>query len=140
MLIRFYYSHIIKIAPPPCGHVFQQTGTNFEIALISSEQMCSPSLKMFYYCHLWKTALPPGCHLFQQPGTIVKLDPDIIKTNILTKLHEYWAKNVTSTGIVKINMLTKLVVEGIVKINILTKLYQAMSHDTKTEPYDDHND
>ncbi|KAH3825009.1 hypothetical protein DPMN_126871 [Dreissena polymorpha] len=82
-LEMFYYSHIIKIAPPPCGHVFQETGTNFEIALISSEQMCSPC--------------------FMKIGQ-------------------------------------KIVVVGIVKINILTKLYQAMSHDTKTEPDDDHID
>ncbi|KAH3825618.1 hypothetical protein DPMN_127499 [Dreissena polymorpha] len=29
VLTRFYYSHIRKNAPPPCGHVFPPTGTIF---------------------------------------------------------------------------------------------------------------
>ncbi|KAH3870904.1 hypothetical protein DPMN_034096, partial [Dreissena polymorpha] len=31
-----------------------------------------------------------------KPITIFKLSPDIIKTNVLTKLHEDWAKYMTS--------------------------------------------
>ncbi|KAH3894105.1 hypothetical protein DPMN_018263 [Dreissena polymorpha] len=44
-----------------------------------------------------KTAPPTGGHVFQRIGTTFELNQDIIKTNILTKLHEDWACNVTST-------------------------------------------
>ncbi|KAH3839728.1 hypothetical protein DPMN_113162 [Dreissena polymorpha] len=44
-----------------------------------------------------KTAPPTGGHVFQRIGTNFELNQDIIKTNILTKLHEDWARNVTST-------------------------------------------
>ncbi|KAH3881198.1 hypothetical protein DPMN_005121 [Dreissena polymorpha] len=43
------------------------------------------------------TATPSGGHIFQRTGTIFELNQHIILTNILTKLHEDWASNVTST-------------------------------------------
>ncbi|KAH3837846.1 hypothetical protein DPMN_111248 [Dreissena polymorpha] len=44
-----------------------------------------------------KTAPTTGDHVFQGTGTTFELNQDIIKTTILTKLHEDWASNVTST-------------------------------------------
>ena len=51
----------------------------------------------FLYSQIGKTAPPTGRHVFQRTGTSFKLDQHIIKTNILTKLPEDWAWNVTST-------------------------------------------
>ncbi|KAH3703617.1 hypothetical protein DPMN_078656 [Dreissena polymorpha] len=44
-----------------------------------------------------KTAPPTGGHVFQRIETTFELNQDITKTNILTKLHEDRACNVTST-------------------------------------------
>ncbi|KAH3894087.1 hypothetical protein DPMN_018245 [Dreissena polymorpha] len=41
------------------------------------------------------TSPPPGGHVFQQTRSFFKLIQDIIKTNVLTKFHEDWTKNVT---------------------------------------------
>ncbi|KAH3817292.1 hypothetical protein DPMN_118825 [Dreissena polymorpha] len=43
-----------------------------------------------------KTAPPPGSHVIQLTGTIFELNSHIKETNVLTKFHEHWAKNVTS--------------------------------------------
>ncbi|KAH3730995.1 hypothetical protein DPMN_056999 [Dreissena polymorpha] len=45
----------------------------------------------FHYIHIEKTAPPPGGHVFPPIMTIFEL-----KTNLLTKFHEDWTKNVTS--------------------------------------------
>ncbi|KAH3880482.1 hypothetical protein DPMN_004396 [Dreissena polymorpha] len=39
---------------------------------------------------------PPGNQVFQRIGTIFELNSHIKETNVLTKFHENWAKNVTS--------------------------------------------
>ncbi|KAH3777702.1 hypothetical protein DPMN_179150 [Dreissena polymorpha] len=49
-----------------------------------------------------KTALPPGSHVFQLTRTIFELNSHIKETNVLTKFHENWAKNVTSRIIFKL--------------------------------------
>ncbi|KAH3816240.1 hypothetical protein DPMN_117753 [Dreissena polymorpha] len=59
--IYIVYINIEKNAPPTGGHI---------------------SIKSM------KPAPPTGGHVFQQTGTIFQLNQDIIKTNILTKLHE----------------------------------------------------
>ncbi|KAH3721586.1 hypothetical protein DPMN_064515 [Dreissena polymorpha] len=59
--------------PPPGGHVFQRTGTIFNSASLSREQM-------FYQSHIMTTAPPPA----------------IIETNVMTKFYEDWTINVTS--------------------------------------------
>ena len=51
----------------------------------------------FLYSLIRKTAPPTGGHVFQRTGTTFELNQHIIKANILTKLHEDWAWNVTST-------------------------------------------
>ncbi|KAH3811947.1 hypothetical protein DPMN_140365 [Dreissena polymorpha] len=40
---------------------------------------------------------PPSSHVIQLTGTIFELNSRIEKTNVLSKFHENWAKNVTST-------------------------------------------
>ncbi|KAH3750781.1 hypothetical protein DPMN_185312 [Dreissena polymorpha] len=88
----FHYIHIETTAPLPGGHVFF-TDIDYFKTLFTS-----------------KTAPPPGGHVFQRTGTIFELYQHIIKKNILTKLHEDWALNVTSTvftSITRKNVLTK---------------------------------
>ncbi|KAH3693905.1 hypothetical protein DPMN_081344 [Dreissena polymorpha] len=40
---------------------------------------------------------PPSSHVIQLTGTIFELTSRIKETNVLSKFHENWAKNVTST-------------------------------------------
>ncbi|KAH3866196.1 hypothetical protein DPMN_029253 [Dreissena polymorpha] len=40
---------------------------------------------------------PPSSHVIQLTGTIFELNSCIKETNVLSKFHENWAKNVTST-------------------------------------------
>ncbi|KAH3866862.1 hypothetical protein DPMN_029985 [Dreissena polymorpha] len=40
---------------------------------------------------------PPSSHVIQLTGTIFELNSRIKETNVLSKCHENWAKNVTST-------------------------------------------
>ena len=156
---RFLYSQIRKTAPPTGGHVFQRTGTTFELNqhIIKTNILTKlhedwawnvtstvftrfffffwpsdlvfdpawPSFELdrgiigtnlltkfhedrtrnvasrvftrFLYSQIRKTAPPTGGHVFQRTGTTFELNQHIIKTNILTKLHEDWAWNVTST-------------------------------------------
>ncbi|KAH3842428.1 hypothetical protein DPMN_115924, partial [Dreissena polymorpha] len=73
----FHYLHIEKNAPPTGGHVFSPIWTIFELP----NKENSP---------------PPGSHVCQLTGTIFELNSHIKETNVLTKFHENWAKNVTS--------------------------------------------
>ncbi|KAH3839727.1 hypothetical protein DPMN_113161 [Dreissena polymorpha] len=41
--------------------------------------------------------IPINSHVIQLTGTILELNSRIKKTNVLSKFHENWAKNVTST-------------------------------------------
>ncbi|KAH3689466.1 hypothetical protein DPMN_194693 [Dreissena polymorpha] len=83
---------ISKAAPPPGGHIFQQTETIFK-----------PSYHKKKYWTIYvtprvltsKTALPPSSHVFLLILTIFKLNRRIQEINVLTKFHEDWTKNVT---------------------------------------------
>ncbi|KAH3773059.1 hypothetical protein DPMN_174409 [Dreissena polymorpha] len=46
---------------------------------------------------LSKNCPPPSSHVVQLTGTIFELNSRIKETNVLSKFHENWAKNVTST-------------------------------------------
>ncbi|KAH3809581.1 hypothetical protein DPMN_137954 [Dreissena polymorpha] len=52
----------------------------------------------FYYINIRKLPPPPSSPVIQLSGTIFELNSHIKKTNVLTKFHENWAKNVTSRG------------------------------------------
>ncbi|KAH3868428.1 hypothetical protein DPMN_031575 [Dreissena polymorpha] len=50
----------------------------------------------FYYIHIEKTAPPHGGHVFSPFWTFFELVQEINKTNVLTNVHDDWAKIVTS--------------------------------------------
>ncbi|KAH3788779.1 hypothetical protein DPMN_166927 [Dreissena polymorpha] len=97
--------HIEKCPPPPGGHVFSPIWTIFKLVrdlnktnvltnfyddwakIVQTSMMIGQKLK---------TAPPPGSHVIQLTRTIFKLNSHIKETNVLTKFHENWAKNVTS--------------------------------------------
>ncbi|KAH3809248.1 hypothetical protein DPMN_137609 [Dreissena polymorpha] len=76
--------------PPPGSHVFQLTGTIFELNSHIKVFTC------FHYIHIEKNAPPTGGHVFSPIWTIFKLVRDINKTNVMTNFHDDWAKIVTS--------------------------------------------
>ncbi|KAH3847699.1 hypothetical protein DPMN_090030 [Dreissena polymorpha] len=49
------------------------------------------------FAHLRGTNILVNSHVIQLTGTIFSLDSRIKETNVLSKFHENWAKNVTST-------------------------------------------
>ncbi|KAH3895385.1 hypothetical protein DPMN_019549 [Dreissena polymorpha] len=118
--------HIRKNAPPTGGHVFQATGTIFELfhddrtintaSRVLTRKNATPPWQPF---HIRKNAPPTGGHVFQATGTIFELfhddrtintasrvltrknatppwQPYIIGTNHLTKFHDDRTKNVAS--------------------------------------------
>ncbi|KAH3771457.1 hypothetical protein DPMN_172776 [Dreissena polymorpha] len=74
----FHNIHIEKNAPPTGGHVFSPIWTILELSVYK------------------KTAPPSGSHVIQLIGTIFEVNSHIKETNVLTKFHENWAKNVNS--------------------------------------------
>ncbi|KAH3798408.1 hypothetical protein DPMN_152007 [Dreissena polymorpha] len=86
----------MKIDTPSGGHVFQQTGTSFELR----RYIIRPNARTKFYedwainmTSIVKTVPPPGGHVFERSGTIFKLTLDIIKTNGMTKFHDDWTKH-----------------------------------------------
>ncbi|KAH3780245.1 hypothetical protein DPMN_158055 [Dreissena polymorpha] len=77
----FHYIHIKKTAPPPGGHAFQMLTTIFKLAKNVTSREKDPR---------------PGGHVFLTIPTIFTLNRRIQKTNVLTKYHKDWTKNVTS--------------------------------------------
>ncbi|KAH3836537.1 hypothetical protein DPMN_109909 [Dreissena polymorpha] len=102
----FHYIHIEKTAPPPGIHVFFHRSGPF---LNSSEISIKPMASSRVFTR--NTAPPPGGHVFQGTGTIF--------TNILTKLHDDWASNVTSTVFTSFELS-----RGINGTNVLTKFHE----------------
>ncbi|KAH3703212.1 hypothetical protein DPMN_078243 [Dreissena polymorpha] len=109
----FHYIHIEKNAPlpppPTGGHVFSPILTIFELVrdinktnVLSNfhddwaKIVTSRVFTRFLYSQIGKTALPHGSHVIQLTGTIFELNSHIKETNVLTKFHGNWAKNVTS--------------------------------------------
>ncbi|KAH3747838.1 hypothetical protein DPMN_182270 [Dreissena polymorpha] len=98
LLTKFHLDQTINVAstenaPPHCGHVFQATGTIFELV-----QDIFNTVKK-------KNAPPPGDHVFQPTKTIFELVHDIVETNLLTKFHEDCTINVASIVLTR-QMLT----------------------------------
>ncbi|KAH3836729.1 hypothetical protein DPMN_110103 [Dreissena polymorpha] len=99
VLTRFYYSHIMKNAPPPGGHIFHPTGIIFALVQdiiwihlltkFNEDQTINVASRV-------KNATPLGSHVFQATVTIFEVIQDIIKINRLTKFHEDWTINVAS--------------------------------------------
>ncbi|KAH3871804.1 hypothetical protein DPMN_035019 [Dreissena polymorpha] len=103
----------VENCPSPGGHVFSPIWTIFE--LFHDDWAKVVTSRVFTRI----TAPPPGGHVFQWTETIFELNQHIIKTNILTKLHEDWASNVTNT-VFKSFKLGR----GIIGTNVLTKFHE----------------
>ncbi|KAH3725470.1 hypothetical protein DPMN_051314 [Dreissena polymorpha] len=118
-----------KCPPPPGGHVFQATGTIFELVqdiigtnlltMFHDDQTFSMASRVL----TWKCAMPPW-----QPYTI--------GTNLLTKFHEDRKINVASRVLTRkkapppgghvfqlTGMLFELV-QDIIRMNLLTKFHE----------------
>ncbi|KAH3699225.1 hypothetical protein DPMN_074181 [Dreissena polymorpha] len=98
-----------KLPPPPGSHVIKLTGTIFKLNSHIKEtnvltkfhenwakNVTSRVYTCFHYIHIEKNAPPTGSHVIKLTGTIFELNSHIKETNVLTKFHENWAKNVTS--------------------------------------------
>ncbi|KAH3798426.1 hypothetical protein DPMN_152025 [Dreissena polymorpha] len=77
----------MKIDTPSGGHVFQQTGTSFELR----RSIIRPNVRTKFHedwtinmTSIVKTVPPPGGHVFKRSGTIFKHTLDIKQTNGLT--------------------------------------------------------
>ncbi|KAH3817188.1 hypothetical protein DPMN_118718 [Dreissena polymorpha] len=87
----------------------------------------------FHYVHIEKTTTPTGGHVFSPIWTIFKLVRDINKTNetnVLTKFHEDWTKNVTSrviTYFYYIHIEKTAPPLDINKTNVLTKFHDDLA-------------
>ncbi|KAH3825895.1 hypothetical protein DPMN_127779 [Dreissena polymorpha] len=120
-----------KTAPPTGGHVFQRTGTTFELNQhIIKTNILTKCLQGFFFFKLdrgiigtnlltkfhedrtrtvasrvftMKTAPPTGGHVFQWTGTTFELNQhiSIIGTKLLTKFHEDRTRNVPSKSVYK---------------------------------------
>ncbi|KAH3841594.1 hypothetical protein DPMN_115064 [Dreissena polymorpha] len=91
----------------------------------------------FLFSQIWKPAPPTGGHVFQRTGITFQLYQHIIKPNILTKLHEYWACYVTSRVFTRINLLTKFHddrTRNAASRVITTKCRRTDGRETKTDP------
>ncbi|KAH3729828.1 hypothetical protein DPMN_055806 [Dreissena polymorpha] len=117
----FQYIHIEKNALPTGSHVFSPIWTIKNSSEISIKSM--------------KTAPPTGGHVFQRTRTTFELNQHIIKTSILTKFHEDWAWNVTSTvltsfeldrDIIGSKLLTKFHEDR--KRNVTSRVFTNKSH------------
>ncbi|KAH3816872.1 hypothetical protein DPMN_118397 [Dreissena polymorpha] len=82
------FHYIQKTAPPPGGHVFQMFTTILklvrDIHITNAKNMTSRVKKT-----------PPGGHVFLPIRTLFELNRCIQETDVLTKFHEDWTKNVT---------------------------------------------
>ncbi|KAH3830151.1 hypothetical protein DPMN_103389 [Dreissena polymorpha] len=106
---RKYTLSRMKTARPPGNHVFQRTGTIFELNSHIKEtnvltkfhenwakNVTSRVFTCFHFIHMEKNAPPTGGHVFSPIWTIFELVREINKTNVLTNFHDDWAKIVTS--------------------------------------------
>ncbi|KAH3837472.1 hypothetical protein DPMN_110862 [Dreissena polymorpha] len=102
VLTIFYYSHIMKNALPPGGHVFQPTGTIFKLVHDIIEINV---LTKFHEDRTINVAsrVTTISQVIQLTGTIFELVQDIIKISVLTKFHEDRTINVTSRVITRKN-------------------------------------
>ncbi|KAH3884886.1 hypothetical protein DPMN_008872 [Dreissena polymorpha] len=85
---------IVKNAPPTGGHVFQATGTIFELV----QNIIGTNLLTKFHddrtINMASRVLTS--HVFPPTGTIFKLIQDIIGTYLLTKFHDDRTINVAS--------------------------------------------
>ncbi|KAH3802882.1 hypothetical protein DPMN_156578 [Dreissena polymorpha] len=95
VLTRFYYSHIRKNVPPPGSHVFQPTGTIFDLIqdFIGTKLLGKKNANIFKPIEtIFELVQDIIEHVFQPTGTNFEL-----LTNCLTKFHDDRTINVASS-------------------------------------------
>ncbi|KAH3872177.1 hypothetical protein DPMN_035392 [Dreissena polymorpha] len=153
VLTSFYYSHTRtdkrqsqspykEKCPPTGGHVFQATGTTFELVknIIGTNLLTKfyddRTMNMASRVLTRKNATPLGGHVFPPTGTIFELIQDIIGTNHLTKFHDDRTINVASRVLKRKNapppgghvfLATETIfklIQVIIRTNFLTKFHE----------------
>ncbi|KAH3825178.1 hypothetical protein DPMN_127051 [Dreissena polymorpha] len=126
-----------KNAQPPGGHIFQATGTIFELVqdiIEKNLENSDNSVNNVFYSYITKTATPPWRPCFstnRKFRTIFEGDQDIIGTNRLTKFHDdrtmNVAKNAPSSGrgghVFKTTETIFELIQDIIGTNLLTKFH-----------------
>ncbi|KAH3713869.1 hypothetical protein DPMN_073670 [Dreissena polymorpha] len=96
-LYIFHCSITRKTAPPPWQPYIYKTNLFTKFHYDWAKNAASRVFTSFFLLYKYKkTAPPPGSHVIQPTRTIFQLSSCIKETNVLTKFHENWAKNVTS--------------------------------------------
>ncbi|KAH3817125.1 hypothetical protein DPMN_118654 [Dreissena polymorpha] len=80
--------------PPPSGSHETNVLTKFHENW--AKNVTSRVFTCFHHIHIEKNAPPTGGNVFSPIRTIFELIREINKTNVLTTLHDDWAKIVTS--------------------------------------------
>ncbi|KAH3861870.1 hypothetical protein DPMN_024823 [Dreissena polymorpha] len=113
-----------KLSRPPGGHVFSPIWAIFELFrdIFHDDWAKIVTSRVFTR----NTAQPPGGHVCQRTGAIFELNQHIITTYILTKLHEAWSSNVTSTVITSFCSSFELG-QCIIGTNVLTKFHEDLT-------------
>ncbi|KAH3845751.1 hypothetical protein DPMN_088039 [Dreissena polymorpha] len=149
LICDIYKTNLFTKKLPPCSHVIQLTGTIFELNSCINEtnvltkfhenwakNVTSRVFTCSHYIYREKNAPPTGGHVFSSIWTIFKLVRDINKTNVLTNLHDDWAKIGTSRVLTRktapptgchVFHRTETTFElnqHIIKANILTKFHE----------------
>ncbi|KAH3718555.1 hypothetical protein DPMN_061360 [Dreissena polymorpha] len=83
----------LKTAPPHGSHVFSTDRNHFRTQLLYQKK-CPAHCGHVFHSPIW-TIFELPCYV-TLTGTIFELNSHIKETNVLTKFHENWAKNVTS--------------------------------------------
>ncbi|KAH3748255.1 hypothetical protein DPMN_182693 [Dreissena polymorpha] len=119
------FKNPLKNAPPTGGHVFQATGTTFELVHIIGTNLLTKfhddrTIHMASRVLTRKKPRPLGGHVFPPTGTIFKLIQDIIGTNHLTKFHSDRTTNAASRVLTRKNAPPP----DIIRTNLLTKFHE----------------
>ncbi|KAH3711099.1 hypothetical protein DPMN_070599 [Dreissena polymorpha] len=125
-----------KNTQPPGGHIFQATGTIFELVqdIIGTNLLTmfhdDRTIIMASRVLTRKMPQPLGGHVFPPTGTIFKLIQDIIETNRLTKFHDDRTINVASRVLIRKNAphpgpwQPYFSSKHIIETNLLTKFHE----------------
>ncbi|KAH3843721.1 hypothetical protein DPMN_117251 [Dreissena polymorpha] len=147
LLIKFHDDRTIHVASKekclvPWRHVFQPTGTIFNIVqdiirtnlLTKFHEDRTINFNIDWTINVTlivikrKHALTISGHVYQQTRTIFELIQDTIKTNVLTKFHEYCTTNVISrvliSNVIQLNGTILKLIQYIIVTNNLTKCHE----------------
>ncbi|KAH3877550.1 hypothetical protein DPMN_001424 [Dreissena polymorpha] len=143
--------HKEKNTLPPGGHVFQPTGTIFELVqdiigtILVTKFHKDQTINVASRVLTRKNAPPPGGHVFQATEIMFDLIQDIIGTNLLTKFHDDRTINVASRVLTRkmprpllVFQQTQIIfklVQDIIRMNLLTKFHKDRTINVASRPY-----